>query len=46
MRHVNGGDFIVIHTKRDPEGKVDGALPGSDFTCRIAYSGLMNEPLQ
>jgi hypothetical protein len=26
MPQVKGTDFIVIHTRRDPEGKVDGAL--------------------
>jgi hypothetical protein len=26
MPHVKGDDFIVIHTKRDPEGKGDGGL--------------------
>jgi hypothetical protein len=26
MPHVKGTDFIVVHTKRDPENKIDGTL--------------------
>lgn len=26
MRHVKGTDFVVVHTKRDPENKSDGTL--------------------
>jgi hypothetical protein len=26
MPQVKGTDFVVIHTRRDPEGKVDGTL--------------------
>ena len=26
MPHVKGTDFVVVHTKRDPENKVDGTL--------------------
>jgi hypothetical protein len=26
MPRVKGTDFVVIHTTRDPEGKVDGTL--------------------
>lgn len=26
MPQVKGTDFVVIHTRRDPEGKADGAL--------------------
>lgn len=26
MPRVKGTDFVVIHTKRDPEGKLDGTL--------------------
>ena len=26
MPHVKGTDFVVIHTKRDPEGKIDGTF--------------------
>jgi len=26
MPNVKGADFIVVHTKRDPEGKLDGTL--------------------
>jgi hypothetical protein len=26
MPHVKGTAFVVVHTKRDPESKVDGAL--------------------
>jgi len=26
MPHVKGTDFVVVHTKRDPENKIDGTL--------------------
>jgi hypothetical protein len=26
MSHVKGTDFVVVHTKRDPENKADGTL--------------------
>jgi hypothetical protein len=26
MPHVKGTDFVVVHTKRDPENKTDGTL--------------------
>jgi hypothetical protein len=26
MRHVKGTDFVVVHTKRDPENRSDGTL--------------------
>jgi hypothetical protein len=26
MRHIKGTDFVVVHTKKDPENKADGTL--------------------
>ncbi|MGA2005074.1 MAG: hypothetical protein ABSG70_16935 [Terriglobales bacterium] len=26
MPNVKGTDFVVVHTKKDPEGRIDGVL--------------------